>query len=498
MTDKIKILESIALAIEKQNGQMFYVGGYVRDLILGRKNKDIDVEIHGIAVKDALTILESFGAVDEIGASFGVLKIKSLDIDFTFPRHESKSGDKHTDFDINIDPYMGLHAAAKRRDFTMNAIMQNVITKEIIDPFNGLFDMNCELIRLIDPDTFVDDALRPLRAAQFAARFGFDIDPEIIKIAQTIDYSHLSKERIFEEINKALLAPTPSIAFKYLYDMGILQQILPEVAILSTIDQDPIHHPEGDVFNHTMMVLDEGAKLKDRVHEPLFFMWSCLLHDIGKAKDHFIDDDGHIRNNGHDITGAKMVRPTLNRLTTNKKLMSYVEKMTRYHMRMHILLTMSDIKIKRIMLDSDMHDLLFLNKADTYGRQTSPEKKESALMFDQKVTRINNLSNDGFGKITPIIQGKDLIRLGLEPGPEFKSILEHVFDLQLQDKPKFELERYLHKKYVSKTSSSITNTDLIKLGYTPGPAFKYLIQKAFELEQQGYTKKEILQALQPE
>lgn len=498
MTDKIKILESIALAIEKQNGQMFYVGGYVRDLILGRKNKDIDVEIHGIAVKDALTILESFGAVDKIGASFGVLKIKSLDIDFTFPRYESKSGDKHTDFDINIDPYMGLHAAAKRRDFTMNAIMQNVLTKEIIDPFDGVIDINDTLIRLVDPNTFLDDALRPLRAAQFAARFGFDIDPDIIKIAQTIDYSHLSKERVFEELNKALLSPTPSIAFKYLYDMGILQQVLPEVAILSTIDQDPIHHPEGNVFNHTMMVLDEGAKLKDLVHEPLFFMWSCLLHDIGKAKDHFIDDDGHIRNNGHDITGAKMVKPTLLRLTKQKKLTNYVEKMTRYHMRMHILLTMSDMKIKRIMLDTDMLDLLFLNKADTYGRQTSPEKKESALMFDEKVKRIAGLSNDGFGVITPMIQGKDLIRLGLEPGPEFKSILDHVFELQLQDKPKFELERYIHKKYVSDTSISIKNTDLIKLGYTPGPEFKYLIQRAFELEQQGYTKKEILQKLKPE
>lgn len=498
MSNTLSMIQTIAKDIAQHGGTMYFVGGYVRDHLLGHKNKDIDIEIHGITVDETKNILEQYAPVDQIGASFGVLKMKKFDIDFTFPRYESKTGNKHTDFAINVDPYMGTTEAAKRRDFTMNAIMIDVLTNEIVDPFDGLKAIENKEINYVDKDTFVDDALRPLRAAQFASRLCFTIDPSIIEIAQTLEYHHLSNERIFAELNKALLSPKPSIAFKALFEMGVLQQILPELSILSTIDQDPIHHPEGNVFNHTMMVIDEGAKLKDNVHEPLFFMWACLLHDIGKATDHYIDADGHIRNNGHDLTGAKMVKPCLHRLTKNKKLIAYVEKMTKYHMRMHILLTMSDMKIKRIMLDSDMLDLLFLNKADTYGRDTSLTKKKTALNFDEKVKRIEQLSTHAFGEIQPIIQGKDLIALGLTPGPHFTTILNKTFELQLQNKTRSDLESFIQKKYLMESKGLISNKDLLAIGFKPGPLYKTLIHRSLELEQKGKSKNDILTTLKKE
>ena len=204
----------LAKQVADLGGRAYYVGGYVRDKILGKPNKDIDIEIHGISQDDLVRLLKSYGSVDIQGKSFGVLKVKGYDVDISQPRRERKTGEKHTDFSVEVDPFMGTEEAAKRRDFTMNALMQDVLNGEIIDHFGGMQDIKDKTIRHVNDKTFKEDTLRVLRAAQFAARFGFSVAPETKEIMARLNLSNLPRERINEEMKKALLkSEKPSMFF---------------------------------------------------------------------------------------------------------------------------------------------------------------------------------------------------------------------------------------------------------------------------------------------
>lgn len=452
---ELSILKKIARDIKEIGGDMYYVGGYVRDKILGKENKDIDVEIHNVSVKDVKHILKKYGNVDEIGANFGVLRLKGLDIDFTFPRTESKTGNKHTDFEINVNPFLGVELASKRRDFTMNSIMQNVISGEYIDIYGGISDIKNKTIRYVDKNTFIEDALRPLRACQFASRLGFSIDRDVIEVSKTMDYTQLSNERIIMELDKALKSDKPSIAFNYLLEMGILNQLIPELTRLKGCEQNKEHHPEGDVWNHTMLVLDMGAKLKNKTNNPRFFMYACLLHDIGKPDTTMLDDKGVIRSINHENVGAELSKVILDRLTTEKEIKTYVYKLTKYHMVAHKLLELKDLKIKRIMLDVDINDLLILNTCDISGREASESSLKRLSKIKSKFEKVEELSNGSFGKIEPYIQGRDLIKLGLKPSAEFGKLLNLTYELQLQGKSKDELLSILKNKIHPKENNSL-------------------------------------------
>jgi tRNA nucleotidyltransferase/poly(A) polymerase len=204
---------SLAKEISRKGGCVYFVGGFVRDQILNRSNKDIDIEVHGISQDRLVNILHRFGRVDLQGKSFGVFRVGKFDIDISQPRREIKTGDKHTDFDVEVDPFMGTEEAAKRRDFTINALMQNVLTGEIIDHFGGLEDLKNGIIRHVSDDTFAEDALRVLRAAQFSAKFNFDIAPETKAIMTSLDLSLLPRERVNEEMKKAFLKAGPAIQY---------------------------------------------------------------------------------------------------------------------------------------------------------------------------------------------------------------------------------------------------------------------------------------------
>ena len=162
--------EKIAAAVADRGGRAYYVGGYVRDLLCGRENKDIDIEIHGISPADLEEILDDFGERIAIGESFGIYNIKGYHIDIAMPRKENARGSGHRDFDISVDPFIGTKDAAKRRDFTVNALMQDVISGEVIDHYGGTDDLNSGILRHVSDDSFPEDPLRVLRAAQFAAR----------------------------------------------------------------------------------------------------------------------------------------------------------------------------------------------------------------------------------------------------------------------------------------------------------------------------------------
>ena len=197
--------EKIAKSVKDAGGRTFYVGGFVRDKLLGIENKDVDIEVHGIEPDTLYSILESIGEPLSFGKSFGVYALKGEDLDIAMPRRERATGRGHRDFEIEVDPFIGTYAAAKRRDFTINALMEDVLTCEIIDHFGGREDLSRGVIRHIDDASFIEDPLRVLRAAQFAARFGFAVDPSTIELCRGIDLSALSRERVEEELRTALL-----------------------------------------------------------------------------------------------------------------------------------------------------------------------------------------------------------------------------------------------------------------------------------------------------
>lgn len=249
---------AIAQKIYENGGTAYFVGGYVRDKLLGRENKDIDIEVHNISAENLETILSEFGEVMKFGASFGVYNIKGYDIDFALPRTERKTGEKHTDFEVTADPYMSTEKASKSRDFTINALMENVLTGEIIDHWHGRDDLYAGIIRHVDNETFKEDTLRILRAAQFSARFEFDIAEETIEFCKQLDLSELSRERVFTETEKALMkSEKPSIFFEQLLRMGHLDYWFSELKALIGTKQNEMYHQEGE--HDLLMSIRNGA-----------------------------------------------------------------------------------------------------------------------------------------------------------------------------------------------------------------------------------------------
>ena len=239
------------------------VGGCVRDELMGISPKDWDLEVYGIQPERLREILDSFGEVNVVGEAFTVYKLGS-DLDVSLPRRERKTGKGHRGFVVEGDPDMSFEEACSRRDFTVNAILKDPLTDEIVDPFNGREDIDRKILRHVSSKTFAEDSLRVLRAAQFAARLEFDIAAETVEICKSIDVTDLPKERIWGEMEKLLLqAKRPSIGLEWLYKLGVVEQIFPELQSLVGVPQEPEWHPEGNVDIHTMMVADEARKLID-------------------------------------------------------------------------------------------------------------------------------------------------------------------------------------------------------------------------------------------
>ena len=281
------IVKKIAYKVKEAGGKTYYVGGYVRDKLLGIDNKDIDIEVHGIVPGKLEEILNSLGNKIEYGSSFAIYSLKGYNIDIALPRSEKPTGKGHKDFEIEIDPFIGEYKAARRRDFTINSLMQDVISGEIVDCFGGINDLNNKIIRHVDTKTFVEDPLRVLRAAQFASRFNFNIAKETIELCKSIDLSFLSKERIEEELKKALIkGQKPSIFFESLRQMNQLDYWFKEVKGLIDLRQDTIYHPEGDVWIHTMEVIDRAVTYRDKVILILlcFYVYAMTLAKLLQVK----------------------------------------------------------------------------------------------------------------------------------------------------------------------------------------------------------------------
>ena len=293
----------IATRARAEGGRALIVGGWVRDRLIGRGSKDIDIEVFGLPAERLRAMLESLGRVETVGESFQVYK--SGDIDVSLPRHESKSGRGHRGFDVSGDPSMTMAEAARRRDFTVNAIAWDPLVDEYLDPFDGRGDLERRVLRVVDPATFADDSLRVLRGIQFAARFDFTLDDEARDLCRAISLDDLPPERVWGEFEKLLSAPRPSIGFALAFDLGVVEQLHPELHALAGCPQEPEWHPEGDVWVHTLQVIDQARTRVDDLPRPqrLAMMLGAVCHDFGKpSTTAFLD--GRTRSIDHEEQGV--------------------------------------------------------------------------------------------------------------------------------------------------------------------------------------------------
>lgn len=324
------IVKTIAQDIERYNdkAKAIVVGGAVRDHFLGLSCKDYDVEVYGLDdIKVLEEILAVYGSVNLVGKSFGVLKFsyEGEEYDFSFPRRETKIDKGHRGFDVLVDGTLSYTQASKRRDFTLNALGYDMAKEMFIDPFDGRKDMQSHTLRHIDDSTFVEDPLRIYRAVQFCARFGYTLASETFGLCRQMVrdgmLDELPKERIYTEWSKLLLkSPKPSVGFELMRELGILKGYFPELYALINVPQSPQWHPEGDVWIHTMMTVDEMAHLCRESSEydekqKLKFLFAILCHDLGKATHTTVEEDGHIRAIGHEEAGIAPTKSLLYRLS---------------------------------------------------------------------------------------------------------------------------------------------------------------------------------------
>lgn len=434
--DDLEMARRVADAVQQAGGRVYYVGGFVRDRLLGREIKDIDIEVHGVSVHTLEEILDSLGERLTMGASFGVLGLRHYDLDIAMPRSETATGRGHKDFEVCVDPFLGEEKAAMRRDFTINALMEDVLTGEVLDFFGGRSDLKQGLIRHVNSQSFAEDPLRVFRACQFAARFRFSVAAETTALCSTMSVDALARERVLGEMEKALLkADKPSVFFEELRNMRQLSCWFPELEALIGVEQNARYHPEGDVWTHTMQVLDEAAMLRSEAQKPLWFMLAALCHDFGKAVTS-AEISGVIHAYEHETAGLPLVERFLSRIANEGKLKEYVLDMTRMHMKPNALAlsTKSDRKFMK-MFDSSVcpEDLLLLAKADYLGCRASEADHAEML---QNYARIETMLRSRLAAYRllmaePSVTGRDLIEAGMSPGPIFSEALAYAHKLHL-------------------------------------------------------------------
>ena len=425
---ELNIARNIAQRVADAGGRAYFVGGFVRDRLMGVPNKDIDIEVHGLYPKQLEDILGSIGEVITVGESFGVFGLKGCSVDVAMPRKEELRGKGHRDFDICVDPFLGTRKAAMRRDFTVNAMMQDVLDGTVVDEFNGRADLEKGILRHVNDDSFAEDPLRVLRGAQFASRFGFKIADETVALCRKMDLSHLARERVMAELEKALLkADKPSVFFEELRRMDGLSVWFGEVESLIGIPQDPLFHLEGDVWVHTMMVLDEAVKYREKAQNPLGFMLSAVTHDFGKAVCTEVIN-GVIHSYNHETLGLPLVEAFMKRLTGENGLISYVLNMSEHHMKPNVLaFDKSSVKATNKLFDKSVDPLalIYLSAADGSGKISSWNHVSNVEFLTERLDIFKEYM------ARPYVMGRDLIAAGLKPGESFSDYLAYAHKLRL-------------------------------------------------------------------
>jgi tRNA nucleotidyltransferase (CCA-adding enzyme) len=424
----------IASHVAAHGGRALCVGGFVRDRVLGRESKDLDIEVFGIQETSLAALLGTLGRVVPAGQAFPVYKVGSVDV--ALPRRESKTGRGHKGFTVEGDPSMSFEEAARRRDFTINAMAWDPLTDEYLDPFGGRADLDRRILRVVDPETFADDSLRVLRALQFAARFDLALDEQTARICGAIALDDLPSERIWGEFEKLLLvAEHPSIGFAIGRDLGVIRQLLPEMEPLYDCPQDPEWHPEGNVWIHTLMVIDEARKLNGDLDRARLatVMLGAVCHDLGKPATTAVID-GRVRSPNHEAEGLAPATRILDRLNVNSidgfDVRAQVLGIVAEHLRPSAFHkareTVKDGAFRRLAQKVDLELLVRFGRADCHGRAGTFD----CSAMDWFIERARTLGVE-HRPPSSILLGRHLLEMGVEPGPRMGEILRAVYELQL-------------------------------------------------------------------
>ncbi len=428
------IATEIAQAVHRHGGRALFVGGAVRDRLLGIDSKDIDLEVFGIPAEKLASLLIRFGKVEPIGQSFPVFKIGPVDI--SLPRRESKSGRGHKGFVVEGDPSMSIDEAAQRRDFTINAISWDPLTSEFVDPCHGREDLERKILKVVDPATFADDSLRVLRALQFAARFELTLDETAKALCRSIPLDDLPPERIWGEIEKLLLrARRPSIGFALGLELGVVDQLFPELKALVGCQQEPEWHPEGDVWVHTLMVIDQARQRIDDLDyaDQLILMLGAVTHDFGKPATTALIE-GRIRSLNHEEAGVEPAAAFLDRLNIHsfdgKDVHGQVLGLVAHHLKPGMLYKvreqLTEGAFRRLAQKANLELLARVAKADCLGRTGYFD----CTAMDWFLDRARELGVDR-SPPKPLLLGRHLLELGMAPGPSMGALLKQIYERQL-------------------------------------------------------------------
>jgi tRNA nucleotidyltransferase (CCA-adding enzyme) len=429
-----ELAQVVAERVRDAGGRALIVGGWVRDRLLGIESLDIDVEVFGLSTDRLQDLLAAIGHVEAVGASFQVFKLG--DVDVSLPRRDSKAGRGHRGFVAEADPGMTVADAARRRDFTVNAISWDPLTEEYLDPVGGRADLADRRLRMVDRDTFADDSLRVLRAVQFAARFDLTLDADTRAVCRLIPLDDLPAERVWGELEKLLGAARPSIGLALALDLGVVGQLFPELAALVGCPQEPEWHPEGDVWVHTLQVVDQARTRVDDLPRPkrLAVMLGAVTHDFGKpATTAFID--GRIRSIDHEEQGVAPATVFLDRLKIHSidgydvrgQVLGFTAQHLKPGMWFKVRDEVGDGAFRRLAQKVDLELLARLAKSDCLGREPG---RFNCQAMDWFLDRARALGVE-HRPPAPLLLGRHLQAIGVKPGPRMGEILKAVYEQQL-------------------------------------------------------------------
>lgn len=435
-------LGALLAGLRAAGGRPYIVGGAVRDALLGLPLKDYDVEVHGLPA-DALTrVAERLGSVDAVGQAFTVLKVSGLQgvggaVDVALPRRDSKVGPGHRGIVAHGDPHLAIDEAARRRDFTLNAMLFDPATGELLDPHGGRRDLEARVLRAVDARTFADDPLRALRGVQLAARFELTVEPTTAALCASMPLRELPAERVWGELEKLLLqAHRPSLGLHLMRAWGMLPVLAPELVPLATTPQDPEWHPEGDVWTHTLQCVDQARKLISDLDRPraLTVMLAALCHDLGKPATTLFED-GRWRSRAHEEAGVAPSLALLDRLRLHTlqgyDLRAQVSALVAQHLKPGQLYDererVSDGAIRRLARKCEPDLLARVARADCLGREPGRFEPRAMDWFLERVRALDV----GRRAPAPLLRGRDLLALGLSPGPHIGRMLAALYERQL-------------------------------------------------------------------